>query len=274
MCDSLLVDKNLIGSLENENHVWFCRPDEITDQTKYNDYLSILSNEEREKYRRFHFDKDRHSYLISHVLVRKTLSRYCEVLPEKWQFTFNQHGKPEISPEVQCSNLKFNLSHTDGMSACVVTLESDCGVDVENIHRNNKLDAVAKRMFAGKELEVILNSDGENKQKNFFNFWTLREAYVKALGTGLGGSSKEFHFTIDAANANDKKMSRAEINFVDSYKADELEWQFFLLEPSSSHIAAIVVSAAGAVLNKTTKLFYTEVNDYDCYRNFFSAQRN
>lgn len=261
----------LLTDLENQIHVWFCCPDEITDQSKFDSYLSILSNEEREKYQRFHFDKDRHSYLISHVLVRKTLSRYCEVLPEKWQFTFNQHGKPEVSPKIQCPNLKFNLSHADGMSACVVTLGNDCGVDVENIQRKNKLDAVAKRMFAGKELEVILNSDGENKQKNFFNFWTLREAYVKALGTGLGGSSKEFYFSIDAVNVSDKKLSKAKINFVDSYKAEKLEWQFALLEPSSSHVAAIAISAADVALNKTTKIFYTEANDYDRYRNLFPA---
>ena len=239
----------LLTGLENQIHVWFCCPDEITDQSKFDSYLSILSSEEREKYQRFHFDKDRHSYLVSHVLVRKTLSRYCEVLPEKWQFTFNQHGKPKISPEIQCPNLKFNLSHADGMSACVVTLESDCGVDVESIHRKNKLDAIAQRMFAGKELEVMLNSNGENKQKHFFNFWTLREAYVKALGTGLGGSSKAFYFIVDSPDEGKttSNIRSANINFVGSKKKADGEWQFFLLETSSEHVTAIAASTGGVV---------------------------
>ncbi len=249
MCDNLLADKDLIGSLENENHVWFCRPDEITDKVILDEYLSILSNEEREKYERFHFEKDSHSYLVSHALVRKVLSRYCDVQPEAWKFSFNQHGKPEILSSIKCPNIKFNLSHTDGMSACVVSLNNDCGVDVENIHRKSKLHAVAERMFAEQETEIMSACDENEMQKKFFYFWTLREAYVKAVGTGLGGSSKEFYFTIAAADKDEisekdsvENIRAAYINFVDSKKNVDLAWQFFLLEPSSEHVAAVAVS--------------------------------
>ncbi|MCK5664900.1 MAG: hypothetical protein KAI17_15520, partial [Thiotrichaceae bacterium] len=104
----------LLNNLENELHVWFCCPDKITDKSVLDEYRSILSIEEIAKYKRFHFEKDRHSYLISHALVRKVLSSYCDVKPDEWGFTNNQHGKPDISPEIKCPALKFNLSHTDG----------------------------------------------------------------------------------------------------------------------------------------------------------------
>ena len=244
MSTNLLTDTSLIESLENETHVWFCRPDEITDKVILDEYLSILSNEEREKYQRFHFEKDSHSYLVSHALVRKVLSRYCDVQPETWKFSFNQHGKPEILSSIKCPNIKFNLSHADGMSACVVSLDNDCGVDVENIHRKNKLHAVAERMFAEQEAKIMSACDESKMQKKFFDFWTLREAYVKAVGTGLGGSSKEFYFTIsaDAKDGISENIRAANINFVDSKKKVDLAWQFFLLELSSDHVAAIAVS--------------------------------
>ena len=116
------------GDLENEVHVWFCRPDEITDAVKLDDYRSILSTDERDKQQRFHSANDQHSYLVSHALVRKVLSMYCDVMPEQWLFTFNLHGKPEISPqilsELDCPPIKFNLSHTEGLSVCVVSLST------------------------------------------------------------------------------------------------------------------------------------------------------
>ncbi len=249
MRDKLLVDKNLIGSLENENHVWFCSPDEITDDATLDEYLSILSNEEREKYQRFHFKKDSRSYLVSHALVRKVLSRYCNVQPKAWRFSFNQYGKPEISSSIKCPGIKFNLSHADGMSACVVSLNNDCGVDVENIHRKNKLHAVAERMFAEQEAKIMSACEESEVQKKFFDFWTLREAYVKAVGTGLGGSSKEFYFTITVADKDEVSgnIRSANINFVDSVKRVDLAWQFFLLEPSSAHVAAVAVSADSVI---------------------------
>jgi 4'-phosphopantetheinyl transferase len=239
MCNRLLVEENLIESLESETHVWFCCPDKITDEVVLDEYLSILSNEERKKYQRFHFKKDSHSYLVSHALVRKVLSRYCNVQPEAWGFSFNRHGKPEISSSMKCPNIKFNLSHTDGMSACVVSLNNDCGVDVENIHRKNKLHAVAERMFAEQETKIVSECDESEMQNKFFDFWTLREAYVKAIGTGLGGSSKEFYFTIDVADGKNKRV--AKINFQDKRKEGYTVWQFSLLEPSFDHVAAVAV---------------------------------
>ncbi len=260
MSINLLTDTSLIKSLENETHVWFCHPDEITDDATLDEYLSILSNEEREKYQRFHFEKDSHSYLVSHALVRKVLSRYCDVQPEAWRFSFNRHGKPEISSSIECPDIKFNLSHADGMSACVVSLNNDCGVDVENIHRKNKLNAVAERMFAEQEAKIMSACDESEVQKSFFDFWTLREAYVKAVGTGLGGSSKEFYFTISAADKDEisekdsaENIRAAYINFVDSKKNVDLAWQFFLLEPSSEHVAAVAVSIDSAINDSVIK---------------------
>ncbi len=245
MSDVLLVEKNLIERLESEVHVWFCHPGEISDQTILDGYSSILSNEESEKHQRFHFKKDRHSYLVSHALVRKVLSRYCDVSAEVWKFSYNQHGKPDISSDIECPNLKFNLSHTDGLSVCVVSLDNDCGVDVENIQRKNKLHSVAERMFARQEIETMLACSDSEMQKKFFDFWTLREAYVKALGAGLGGSSKEFYFTIETVGKDKvvESIRIANIYFVDHKKKVDFAWQFFLLEPSSDYVAAIAVSA-------------------------------
>lgn len=277
------TDKNLLESLEREVHVWFCNPDEIKDRVILDEYQSILSNEEREKYKRFYFEKDRHSYLVSHALVRKVLSRYCDIQPQSWRFSSNQYGKPEIASDIQCPSLKFNLSHTDGLSACVVSLGNDCGVDVECTQRKSKLHAVAKRMFAQQEVDAMC-ADGETEMQNkFFDFWTLREAYVKAIGTGLGGSSKEFYFTVDekcvaepdvtesdfteagiteSGNTKHDVNRTASINFLSAEKDQAHAWQFLLKKPSAVHVASIAVKyesmgtgskETGSIKNKLIK---------------------
>jgi len=230
----------LLNNLEDECHVWFCRPDEITEKFVLDEYHLMLSVEESAKYKRFHFEKDRHSYLISHALVRKVLSSYCNVKPDEWAFTNNQHGKPDISPEIKCPALKFNLSHTDGMSVCVVSLESDCGIDVENIQRKSRTFAVADRMFSPAEVATMRSGNDSEVQRKFFEFWTLREAYVKAIGTGLGGSSKEFYFSV--AEQDDSRRE-AYIHFSPSNKDKSSAWQFLLLKLSDQHVAAISVKS-------------------------------
>lgn len=230
--------------LEIAVHVWYCHPDEITDQVKLDSYRSILSGEELDKHRRFHFAKDRHSYLVSHALLRKVLSMYADVAPEQWSFITNHHGRPEINPEIDCPQLKFNLSHTDGLSACAVTLHVDCGVDVENIQRQNKLLPIAQRMFAAPELETMHAGSTDEMREKFFAYWTLREAYVKALGTGLAGSSKAFYFQLAQNLAGEKT---AEICFIDAAEKSAYHWQFSLLNPSSEHALAVAIRLAEPV---------------------------
>lgn len=239
------------SALENEAHVWFCYPDEITDVVKLDGYRSMLSVEENQRQQRFYSTQDQHSYLVSHALVRKVLSMYCDVRPEQWSFTFNQHGKPEISAEIlaalDCPPIKFNLSHTAGLSACVVSHHDECGVDVENIQRKNKLLSIAGRMFAEPEMATMRNISDDEMRNKFFDYWTLREAYVKALGSGLSGSSKQFYFNIKQCNGAERV---AEICFADKDIRANNVWQFSLLKPSTEHVIALALQSNDAEVKK------------------------
>lgn len=229
MIDSRLMT-NLYDRLQTEVHVWFCQPQLIKDKSKLSEYESLLSEQETERYHRFHFDKDRHSYLVSHALLRQSLSRYSDVHASQWQFLNNEHGKPQLSPSSMLPGVYFNLTHTSGMSACVVTLKKLCGIDAEHIHRKNDLKSVAQRMFADEEV-AQLKDDTINQQ--FYRLWTLREAYVKALGTGLAGSSKKFYFDIDRGDFC-VRLNRQN----SSYDKDE-DWHFRLYEPTPDHVLAV-----------------------------------
>lgn len=240
----------LLDNLRSEVHAWYCLPESISDETRLSRYRSILSAGEIERYHRFYFEKDKHSYLVSHALLRSVLSSYVGVAAPQLQFTNNEHGKPELLRSPGMPEINFNLTHADGLCACIITLDKACGIDAENIHRKNKLEAVARRMFADEELQLL---DENNIQQQFYYYWTLREAYVKALGTGLSGSSKDFYFAVDL-----KDMTAGIHRHVGQRPGDDSpeggQWQFRLYQPSSEHVLAVAYESRQPVQVKLAEL--------------------
>ena len=228
----------LLKQLESEAHVWFSTPEAVTDPGQLADYMSILSPQERERHQRFHFEKDRHSFLVSHALVRKVLSSYVDVRPADWQFSAGPHGRPEIAGPAGVPALRFNLTHTAGLTGCLVTLDADCGIDAELITRGGNLQAIAEKMFAATELDTLKGLDGRAFLERFFIFWTLREAYCKALGVGLGFSKKDYAFE---AGSDDGVKIRFDAPAGDSGD----HWQFTILRPGADHVAAVAIRSEG-----------------------------
>ena len=194
--------------------------------------------EEQQRYRRFHFDKDRHLFLVSHALVRKVLSSYVNVDPADWQFSAGRHGRPEIAGPAGIPALRFNLTHTAGLAGCLVTLDADCGIDAELISRRGNLLAIAGKMFADSELVMLKKLDGRAFLEQFFIFWTLREAYCKALGVGIGFSKKDYAFE---AGCDD----RVRIRFDSQAGESDGDWQFTILRPGADHLVAVAVRSEG-----------------------------
>ena len=227
-----------LQQLENEVHVWLVTPEAITDPERLAYYAAMLSPQERARQQRFHFEKDRHSFLISHALVRKVLSFYVDVGPADWQFSAGPHGRPEIAGPAGVPALRFNLTHTAGLTGCLVTLEADCGIDAELITRGGNLLTIAEKMFAATELDTLKGLDGRAFLEQFFIFWTLREAYCKALGVGLGFSKKDYAFE----TGSDEKVR---IIFDTQAGASEGDWQFTILRPGADHLVAVAVRSDG-----------------------------
>ena len=224
------VKSELLDSLKKEVHVWSCFPDNIRHEKTLSAYRSVLSAEELQHYLRFNHDEDRHNYLVSHALLRNVLSKYADIEASCWQFSSGEHGKPYLVRAAGVPGLTFNLTHTRGLSACVISLDRSVGIDAEHTRRKNKLDGIARRMFAEQELDVM--SVSSDSQQFFYYLWTLREAYVKALGTGLSGSSKKFYFDVNMQNLG------AEIKASDAEVALEA-YGFKLYLPTPEHVLAV-----------------------------------
>jgi 4'-phosphopantetheinyl transferase len=228
-----LVSRDLKAQLDDEVHVWFAEPDKIADEERLACFQSILAPDERARYGRFRSDRDGKHYLVAHALVRLALSSYAGTKPANWRFSANARGRPEIEAPDADRDLRFNLTHTDGLCACVVTRNRDCGIDAEALLHRHNLGKIADRMFPAAELQEIGDLAEGDAREPFYRHWTLREAYCKALGVGLAGSTKDFYFAV--MDGNPPKV-------VFTHGSDESDqWQFSLMHLSDSHLVAIAV---------------------------------
>lgn len=189
-----------MGGKENlspsEIHVWFCRPKNIRDPALLKGYHRMLSPEETTQQARFYFEKDRHTYLVTRAMVRTLLSRYGDLAPRDWQFEKNEYGRPSIASDLGYGALQFNISHTEGLIAIAFALERDIGIDVERADRDSDVVQLADRYFSEHEVRDLHRIPAEEQKLRFFDYWTLKEAYIKARGMGLSIPLNQFSFDV------------------------------------------------------------------------------
>jgi 4'-phosphopantetheinyl transferase len=204
-------------------------------------YRTLLSADEHARMARFVFDRDRRAFLLTRALVRTTLSRYAAVPPAEWRFIANVHGRPEILERpAGVPDLRFNLSHTDGLIACAVTIGREVGVDVEHVNRPVTHD-VPGRFFAPDEVTDLRQLPVEDQPRAFFDYWTLKEAYIKARGFGLALPLGDFAFKLNPPNP-------PAITFEPGLEDDPATWQFVQEWPTPQHRLALAVRRDGADL--------------------------
>jgi phosphopantetheinyl transferase len=203
-------------------HIW-CRSTESLDGEAVRSADQHLSFEERVRRDRFHFEADRRDFTIAHDLLRRALSKHTGIASADLRFATSGHGKPSIdSADPQLRALSFSLSHTRGFVACAVTSHAPLGIDVEQVGQSQNVREVANRYFSEKEAAWLRRSPDELRSVRFAELWTLKEAFLKAIGVGLSGSLADASFWFDEL---------APIEFSTSSTIGSHGWHFALFEP-------------------------------------------
>jgi 4'-phosphopantetheinyl transferase len=214
-----------------EAHVYY-RLTEALDETAIADAVALLSPDEHARYTRFVFARDRCEYAAAHALVRTSLSRYAEIAPRAWSFHETPGGKPSLVPDPCVPSLSFSLSHTHGLVACAIAAGADVGIDVEGVDRDVD-GGVPQRFFSARERADLRGCASDAlRAKRFFDLWTLKEAYIKAIGKGLSHPLDTIIFTVD-----DDQM----ITFTPPSEVDAAAWSFRLFSPTERHRLAVAV---------------------------------
>jgi 4'-phosphopantetheinyl transferase len=194
-----------------------------------------LSEEEQERCRRFRFAEDRRDFAVAHALLRRTLSSCHPIPPRDWRFAVEAGGRPALAGGPAALDLSFNLSHTRGLVACgVVGRPSEIGVDVESVDRGTEPLDLAARYFSKTEIASIQACPDAERAVRFIEIWTLKEAYIKAIGVGLSLPLSTFSFSVGPSS---------DLRF-DPPDGSRSNWHFALAAPTNAHRLAVAVSRA------------------------------
>jgi len=220
--------------------LWYVLPDAVGEAALLERYGRLLSAEERERRERFARQTDRHLFLVSRALLRCVLSHYVPVEPQAWVFRAGRFGKPEVaSPEA--GPLRFNLSHTRGLVVCGIARCGQLGVDAERIEPARARLELARRYFAPEETALLEATSGERRAELFFRLWTLKEAFLKARGTGLATGLDRFAIELSDARPPRvvvrRRMDRAA-------EKEPACWQFAEIRLEPEHQVGVALGTA------------------------------
>jgi 4'-phosphopantetheinyl transferase len=217
----------------NELHLWLAYYDGLEDPQLLNRYRSLLTHGELGRERKFYFEKDQRRYLVTRALVRTVLSRYCDVAPSRWRFGANAYGRPFVAnDEPGAAELSFNISHTDRLIVLGVASSQPLGVDVENVVAERPALDLARHCFSAEECEDVYAQPPRARQNRFLDYWTLKEAYVKARGMGLSIDLNCVRFRLEGKKGLTVSLDPA-------LEEAGCSWRFWLLQPPSEHRIAV-----------------------------------
>jgi 4'-phosphopantetheinyl transferase len=224
-----LRDSTLSAPQHDWADLWLGRPDPTDVNARLH---ALLDDVEAERAGRFAFDRDREHYIFAHALLRLTLAGYLDADPRALRFVARANGRPELATATRRPPLRFNVSHTNGLVACVVTGTADCGVDVESLSRVDYRDLVSA-VLAPSEVAEVAALPEEGRRDRFLQIWTLKEAYLKGRGLGLAVPLREIAFS--------HRDGEPECVVGPSLGDDGREWRFWSGRPTASHRAAVAL---------------------------------
>jgi 4'-phosphopantetheinyl transferase len=174
----------------DEIHVWRASLDQPVP--RFQRLKQLLSPDESMRAEQFHFEQDRKRFIACHGILRTILGRYLNVDPNRLQFCNGKNGKPALAHEFDNGSIHFNLSHSNEIVLYGFARDQQMGVDIERIRNISEMDQITKRFFSKTENEILRNLPDNQKKEAFFNCWTRKEAFIKAIGEGLSYPLNKF----------------------------------------------------------------------------------
>ncbi|PEB50560.1 4'-phosphopantetheinyl transferase [Bacillus pseudomycoides] len=165
--------------------------DRLLQSQEFNYLMGRISVERVNKIQKLIFREDQHRMLLSEIFIRSIIHRECKLPDEKITFQFGPYGKPCIE---DVPSFHFNLSHSDSWIVCA----TDChpiGIDIEKISPINY--SLAKHFFSDQEYRDLMSKKEAERLSYFYDLWTIKESFVKQLGTGLSFPMNSFSISID-----------------------------------------------------------------------------
>jgi 4'-phosphopantetheinyl transferase len=153
----------------------------------------------------------------------------------------NEYGKPALVYPPHGAHVHFNLSHSGELALYAFAYDKRVGIDVEYKRSDVEYEAIARVSFSPNEQAVLRSLPNEVKQEAFYNCWTRKEAYIKALGKGLSHPLDQFDVSLTPGESPALLADRQD-------PQAPARWSLCALAPEAHYAGALVVEGAGLQL--------------------------
>jgi 4'-phosphopantetheinyl transferase len=164
------------------------------DAVVWNAHVSQLPEAERQRLARFRRWEDAQSSLLAHILARELVATALNRPADGVELTRDGAGRPYVVG-MEDAGVDVNVAHSGDYVAAAVSMQGRVGLDVE-VEREVEASLV-ERCLALEERKLLASMPSRMRRSTFFRLWTLKEAYLKALGVGLGIEPSTVAFSLD-----------------------------------------------------------------------------
>jgi len=224
---------------EGEVHVWRAASD--ATRVGLEDWRRTLSLSEQVTAERFSFRRDRDRFIIRRGRLRAILGRYLATDSSRLQFNYGGGGKPALAPPYRDTQLRFNVSRSDGLVLYAITRGREVGVDLEQIQPAIAQERIPEHFFSAREVAALRALPAGEQVEAFFACWTRKEAYVKARGEGL--ALRLDWFDVSLAPGEPAALLRTVGDAEEAFR-----WSLHALAPARGYAAALAVEEPAGTL--------------------------
>jgi 4'-phosphopantetheinyl transferase len=220
-----------------ETHIWqLCLP---TVADRLTTWQSWLSADEHDRAQRFLRPTDRDRFILSRGGLRYLLARYLHCGPHSLAFTYSPHGKPQLMKPA--AEVYFNLAHSGDWVIYGVSRCQWIGVDVEQMAPRPYLESLIRRCLTPDEQATLPNT-AEGRLVSFFQYWTVKEACLKAIGLGLSYPIQAVQVSLGA---------NPDLDLPATVEGQTIRhWSTQLWHPGDGAIAAVCVGQAAQQITR------------------------
>ena len=246
-------------------HIWHACLNQ--PETYVRQLASTLSSDEQARVSLFRHEQDRRRYIVSHGLLRCILGSYLQLAPGQVQFHYEDDGKPAIegTATTRANMVHFNMSHSHEMALYAVTRGRAVGIDIEYMRHIRAVEQLVERSFSRAERDAFHALASAEREAAFFRGWTRKEAYLKAIGTGLKTPLAAVEVPLllnEAATLLNVGMSRVN----GENKQEDRRWVLQDIKSAHGYVAALVVEETDYQLTyyQVPRLRYHDRSDSGC----------
>lgn len=248
-----------------ETHVW-CAPVDM-EINAYREVATSLSTHDLYRASKLGSPQLKQRFLTSRALLRNILSRYLTLSAERISIVYSSSGKPLLDTNHRESGIRFSIAHSGDLTLIAITTNAEIGIDIERIRTMEMSGVIASQFFSKGERLELQNSPPGERLEGFFNCWTRKEAYLKAVGLKNLIEPNLIEVSIAAATP-------ASILNVAGDTIEASQWSIRSLLPALGYVAALAVRCKGSKLS----CFQLPETPATCiplsYRYALSAQSN